>query len=76
MKNPASTPSEKSVLKSQRRLPKSSLSLRPDTSVMDGCLMNDPYAIAIRDSWRFHFPVRVMPQATFNACPTWGMIGG
>lgn len=36
------------------------LSLRPDELLMFGCVLGDPNAQAIRDSWKFSEPIRVM----------------
>jgi hypothetical protein len=43
------------------------LSLQPDERVSFGCVCGDRMAAAIRDSWRFHEPVTIMPAAEFDA---------
>ena len=48
-----------------KSLPKSALSLRPNEAVMQGAAQGDPYAIAIRDAWRFNEPIRSVTQEEF-----------
>jgi hypothetical protein len=44
---------------------KTARSLKPGESMMNGCVTGDPEAIAIRDAWRFSFPVRVVSRERF-----------
>lgn len=37
-------------------------SLRPDETMTIGCIFGDANSVAIRDAWRFKFPVTVMTK--------------
>jgi hypothetical protein len=55
--DPVISKPEKIILQSRAML-KAAPSLRPGLAMMDGCLVGNPEAIAIRDSWAFSFPIR------------------
>jgi len=51
------------------------LSLRPDELLMFGCVVGDPTATSIRDSWKFSEPITMMDPAELDelsgrCCPT------
>jgi hypothetical protein len=51
--------------------PGSSLSLRPDETVLDAFVEGNEIAVAIIESWRFRIPVRVVSADD----PFWQQIG-
>lgn len=42
-------------------------SQRPGPSMMDGCIVGNTEAIAVRNSWQFSFPVRMVSRVEFEA---------
>jgi hypothetical protein len=54
------------VVVQSRAALKSAPSLRPGIEMMDGCVVGNPEAIAIRNAWRFSFPVRTVSSAEYE----------
>jgi len=49
-----------------RQVMRAAKSLRPGPVMMNACLSGDPEAQAVRDSWRFSHPVRVVSPEEFK----------
>ena len=45
---------------------KAARSLRPGIAMMDGCLVGNPEALAIRDAWKFNHPVKTVSPEEFE----------
>ncbi|WP_433963643.1 hypothetical protein [Tunturiibacter gelidiferens] len=53
-----------------RAIMKPAPSLKPGPSMMDGCLIDEPESLAIRDAWRFAFPIRTVTREQFEEMTT------